>query len=520
SYTSVVTGHHAQSLYTRLKIIFDDPTYARQAFPCLDEPDRKAKFEISLVVLDHLVALSNMVTPTNSRNYVKITFDQSPVMSTYLVAMVIGHFDHSSVEDANGVKIRVFTPVGKAHYGYHALRMAKSALPFYADLFGTKFPLPKLDLIAIPDFSMGAMENWGLITYRETSLLIDAAKSSLQSKRNVARTVSHELAHMWFGNLVTMEWWTHLWLNEGFATFIEYLAVDHCFPEYDIWVSSIILPVMCDFCTSLKLSLWVPVNSPSEVEEIFDAVSYEKGASIIRMLRDYIGPENFKSGLQLYISRHMYSNTVTEDLWQALSEVCNRPIADIMSSWTKRTGFPVLSVRPATNCTGSHYHLAIEQLRFLADGTHGGECQFLLIGLMNVSWPLLPLLLTSHLNGEIAPLGQFGVWEGGGRGVGRFFGPPDRAACTVAVQIPARALKWTLRHNGKYMFPNQIREHRSDSDRQPGNSRDVNTSVATTVHTLVNNCERGRTARYAEWRQQIRTIRTRAMTAIIPTSKH
>nr|VZI29089.1 unnamed protein product [Spirometra erinaceieuropaei] len=281
-----------------------EPTYARQAFPCLDEPDRKAKFEISLVVLDHLVALSNMPevsrevvdtpaslpAPTNSRNYVKITFDQSPVMSTYLVAMVIGHFDHSSVEDSNGVKIRVFTPVGKAHYGYHALRMAKSALPFYADLFGTKFPLPKLDLIAIPDFSMGAMENWGLITYRQLK-------------------TSHPIE--------------------------------------------------------------VPVNSPSEIEEIFDAVSYEKGASIIRMLRDYIGPEHFKRGLQLYISRHMYSNTVTEDLWQALSEVCNQPIADIMSSWTKRTGFPVLSVRPATNCSGSHYHLAIEQLRFLADGTHG-----------------------------------------------------------------------------------------------------------------------------------------------------
>nr|VZI48552.1 unnamed protein product [Spirometra erinaceieuropaei] len=368
-----------------------EPTYARQAFPCLDEPDRKAKFEISLVVLDHLVALSNMPevsrevvdtpaslpAPTNSRNYVKITFDQSPVMSTYLVAMVIGHFDHSSVEDSNGVKIRVFTPVGKAHYGYHALRMAKSALPFYADLFGTKFPLPKLDLIAIPDFSMGAMENWGLITYRETALLIDSAKSSLQSKRNVARTVSHELAHMWFGNLVTMEWWTHLWLNEGFATFIEYLAVDHCFPEYDIWT----IFLTDEFYSAMELDelktshpIEVPVNSPSEIEEIFDAVSYEKGASIIRMLRDYIGPEHFKRGLQLYISRHMYSNTVTEDLWQALSEVCNQPIADIMSSWTKRTGFPVLSVRPATNCSGSHYHLAIEQLRFLADGTHGGEC--------------------------------------------------------------------------------------------------------------------------------------------------
>ncbi|KAL7055268.1 hypothetical protein AAHC03_024269 [Spirometra sp. Aus1] len=365
-----------------------EPTYARQAFPCLDEPDRKAKFEISLVVLDHLVALSNMPevsrevvdtpaslpAPTNSRNYVKITFDQSPVMSTYLVAMVIGHFDHSSVEDSNGVKIRVFTPVGKAHYGYHALRMAKSALPFYADLFGTKFPLPKLDLIAIPDFSMGAMENWGLITYRETALLIDSAKSSLQSKRNVARTVSHELAHMWFGNLVTMEWWTHLWLNEGFATFIEYLAVDHCFPEYDIWT----IFLTDEFYSAMELDelktshpIEVPVNSPSEIEEIFDAVSYEKGASIIRMLRDYIGPEHFKRGLQLYISRHMYSNTVTEDLWQALSEVCNQPIADIMSSWTKRTGFPVLSVRPATNCSGSRYHLAIEQLRFLADGTHG-----------------------------------------------------------------------------------------------------------------------------------------------------
>ncbi|BHF83798.1 hypothetical protein SprV_0902694500 [Sparganum proliferum] len=371
-------------------VIFTFPTalesvYARRAFPCMDEPDRKATFDISLVAMDNEVALSNMpevsrtmIPPPTSRpapadghNYVKIQFDRSPYMSTYLVAMVVGNFEYVSAKDVHGVDVRVFTPPGKKACGEYALEVSVKTLPFYADLFGHKFPLPKCDLIAIPDFACGAMENWGLITYRETALLIDHEHTSLMSKQRVAITVAHELAHMWFGNLVTMEWWTHLWLNEGFATWIEFLAVDYCFPDYDIWT----LFVSQEYARALRLDelkmshpIEVEVNSPREVEEIFDAVSYEKGASVIRMLNDYLGAEVFQAGLQLYIKRHEYSNTVTTDLWRALAEVSGQPVKEIMSTWTKQMGYPVLSVRLLPSADNQSVSLGISQSRFLAEG--------------------------------------------------------------------------------------------------------------------------------------------------------
>ncbi|VDM25700.1 unnamed protein product [Hydatigera taeniaeformis] len=195
--------------------------------------------------------------PASGHNYVRVTFDRTPVMSTYLVAMVVGDFEYISSKIPCGgttwteepakaqggqLEIRVYTPLGKRKYGEYALGVAEKALPFYAELFGCPYPLPKLDLIALPDFACGAMENWGLVTYRETSLLLDPKNSSLSSKKLVALTVAHEVSHMWFGNLVTMSWWTDLWLNEGFAMWAESLAVDHCFPEYDIWVSG---PTQC-----------------------------------------------------------------------------------------------------------------------------------------------------------------------------------------------------------------------------------------------------------------------------------
>ncbi|KAL7054858.1 hypothetical protein AAHC03_024486 [Spirometra sp. Aus1] len=359
--------------------------YARRAFPCMDEPDRKATFDISLVAMDNEVALSNMPevsrttippptgrpAPADGHNYVKIKFDRSPYMSTYLVAMVVGNFDYVSAKDAHGVDVRVFTPPGKKACGEYALEVSVKTLPFYANLFGHKFPLPKCDLIAIPDFAYGAMENWGLITYTETALLIDHEHTSLMSKQRVALIVAHELAHMWFGNLVTMEWWTHIWLNEGFATWIEFLAIDFCFPDYDIWT----LFVSQEYARALRLDelkmshpIEVEVNSPHEVEEIFDAVSYQKGASVIRMLNDYLGAEVFQAGLQLYIKRHEYSNTVTTDLWRALSEVSGQPVKEIMSTWTKQTGYPVLSVCLLPSADNQSVSLGISQSRFLAEG--------------------------------------------------------------------------------------------------------------------------------------------------------
>lgn len=193
----------------------------------------------------------------------------------------------------------------------------------------------------------GAMENWGLVTYRETALLVDPKNSSLVSKQTVAIVVGHELAHQWFGNIVTMEWWTHLWLNEGFASWIEYLCVDYCLPELDIWTHF----VTSDYCRALELDslknshpIEVPVGPPSEVDEIFDAISYSKGASTIRMLHNYIGDDAFKAGLHDYLEKFKYRNAVTEDLWEALSKASNKPVNELMDLWVKQTGYPYLNV--------------------------------------------------------------------------------------------------------------------------------------------------------------------------------
>ncbi|VDM34857.1 unnamed protein product, partial [Hydatigera taeniaeformis] len=239
-YYSTYTDENGQTcgvLATQFESVF-----ARRAFPCIDEPDRKATFDITIVALDNQVALSNMV-----RHRSFVTFDRTPVMSTYLVAMVVGHFEF--------ISSTISTYVARnCSFGKHALTVVEKSLPFYTKLFGYPYPLSKLDLVAIPDFACNAMENWGLITYRETALLIDPKNSSLLSQQKVALTVAHEVSHMWFGNLVTMSWWTDLWLNEGFATWAQYLAVDYCFPNYRVWVSCPC--ASSDFCLA-------PLTSPT-----------------------------------------------------------------------------------------------------------------------------------------------------------------------------------------------------------------------------------------------------------------
>lgn len=214
-----------------------EATDARRCFPCWDEPAIKATFDITLQVPTDRVALSNMpVTVETSHGDTKtVKFATTPVMSTYLVAIVVGEYDYVEDTSKDGVLVRVYTPVGKKEQGVFALEVASKVLPYYKQYFNIAYPLPKIDLIAIADFSAGAMENWGLVTYRETCLLVDPQNTSAVSKQWIALVVGHELAHQWFGNLVTMEWWTHLWLNEGYATFVEFLCVNHLFPEYDIW---------------------------------------------------------------------------------------------------------------------------------------------------------------------------------------------------------------------------------------------------------------------------------------------
>ncbi|EKD91168.1 MAG: hypothetical protein ACD_30C00040G0013 [uncultured bacterium] len=327
-----------------------ESTDARRAFPCIDEPSAKAVFDVTLMVPKEKTVISNTIESEvleHDGGYKSVKFESTPRMSTYLLAFIVGDFEYIEKKTKGGVMVRVFVTPGKSLQAKFALDVAVKTLDFYEDYFDIKYPLPVSDLIAIPDFAAGAMENWGAVTYRESAILVDPEKSSTANKQWVALVIAHELAHQWFGNLVTMEWWTHLWLNEGFASFIEYLAVDKIFPEWDIWTQF----VYSDLGSALKLDalenthpIEVEVVHPSEIAEIFDRVSYSKGASVLRMLYNYLGDKDFRDGLRHYLKKHAYSNALTEDLWHSLEEVSGKPVTKIMGNWTSKPGYPLIQV--------------------------------------------------------------------------------------------------------------------------------------------------------------------------------
>nr|CAB3264421.1 puromycin-sensitive aminopeptidase-like [Phallusia mammillata] len=375
-YRSKYVGTNGEEKYAAVTQF--EATDARRCFPCWDEPALKASFDTTLVVPKELVALSNMnvvaedeYSEDNTKKVLK--YAQTPIMSTYLLAFVVGEFDFVEGQTPDGIKVRVYTPVGKSAQGTFALEVAVKVLPFYENYFGIKYPLAKMDLIAVADFCAGAMENWGLVTYRETALLIDDKSSSAHTRQWVALVVCHELAHQWFGNLVTMEWWTHLWLNEGFASFMEYLATDHCHPKFDIWTQFI----THDLVRAMDLDaldnshpIEIPVGHPDEVDEIFDIISYSKGASVIRMLHNWIGDSSFQKGMNLYLNKHAYKNAFTEDLWESLGEASGKPVEKVMSTWTSKMGYPVLDVKCKAR-TDNSVTLQISQSKFRANNTKG-----------------------------------------------------------------------------------------------------------------------------------------------------
>ncbi len=341
-----------------------EPVDARSCFPCFDEPALKAIFEVTLNIPKELQALSNMPIKKETIEGMikKVQFQETPIMSTYLLAMIIGEFEYVEKKTKQGTPVRIFTTPGKKELGNFALEVAVKSLEYYEQYFDIPYPLPKLDLIAIPDFEVGAMENWGLITYRETALLIDEKNSSAASKQTVAVVVAHEIAHQWFGNLVTMQWWNDLWLNEGFASWMEYKAVDNIFPSWDLWTQFYrqeIAPAMSLDGLESSHPIEVEVINPDEIGEIFDLVSYNKGAAIIRMLEQYLSPEIFRKGLHHYFKKFHYKNATTKDLWLSLEETSKKPVQQMMDTWTKQTGYPIVSI--TTNKDG----WKLEQERFL-----------------------------------------------------------------------------------------------------------------------------------------------------------
>jgi aminopeptidase N len=303
-----------------------EATDARKAFPCWDEPSVKSSFSITLVIPKCLVGLSNMNEEARVEcedgRLIAIKFKKTPVMSTYLVAWVVGDLDFVEQRNEDGVLVRVHSTRGHVHQGKFALDVASRTLAFFSRYFDQPYPLPKMDMIAVPDLSIGAMENWGLVTYCKVYLLFDENDSSLKTKQNVAYIVAHELTHQWFGNLVTMDWWSDLWLNEGFATWVGWLAVDFLFPEWDIWTDFILNETQVALTLDgLRSShpIEVPVKNPSEIIQIFDAISYSKGASLIRMLVKFLGEDIFQNGMRSYLNKYKYQNAKTSDLWASLS---------------------------------------------------------------------------------------------------------------------------------------------------------------------------------------------------------
>ena len=361
---------------------------ARMCFPCWDEPLFKAKFKVTIVLdssklSENMKVLSNMPIEStfNDTSGTKRVFKfvETPKMSTYLVAFIVGKFDQITGPSSDGkCQIRVFTPVGSGHQGSFALESTVKVLKYYTEYFNISYPLPKLDLVSVPELSFGAMENWGIITFRENALLVDPENTSLKTKSYVASIIGHEVAHMWFGDLVTLSWWTHLWLNEGFATFMEYTAVDQLYPQFklmDKFITDSFIPALEADALSNSHPIEVPITRAGDVSEIFDDISYNKGASVIRMCASYIGQPAFRSGVSKYLANFEYSNAETNDLWNHLSnETTNLPVAlkDTMSTWTQQKGFPLIKVL-SEQSNGTSQVIKVTQEKFSITGNVNSE---------------------------------------------------------------------------------------------------------------------------------------------------
>lgn len=325
--------------------------HAREVFPCVDEPAAKATYDLTLVTIPGITTLGNMPIISQSTENGKMTtiFDTTPIMSSYLLAFVAGEMQKKTVKTKRGIEVNAWsTPAQPIDSLDFALETSAKVIDFYEEYFGIEYPLPKCDSVALPDFAFGAMENWGLVAYRETAMLADPETTGIAGRHMIATVIAHELAHQWFGNLVTMEWWDYLWLNESFADFVEHIAVDALYPEWETWLemttSRGIGSLRRDAMDGVQ-SVQVHVEHPDEISTIFDgAIVYGKGARLMKMLRAYIGDKAFRKGLKNYFTKFAYKNTVGDDLWACLSETSDKDVAKFMNTWITQPGYPVLEV--------------------------------------------------------------------------------------------------------------------------------------------------------------------------------
>ncbi len=343
-----------------------ESTHARRAFPCFDEPAFKASYGVTLVVPKDQFAVSN--APIMSELELgdgrkQIQFEDTMVMSTYLVAFIVGPFETTDPIDVDGVPLRIVHPIGKGHLTDYALEAGTFSLKFFSEYYGIPYPGQKLDMVAVPDFAFGAMENLGCITYREVLLLVDKSRSTEPELLRVADVIAHEIAHMWFGDLVTMEWWNGIWLNEAFATFMATMCSDNFNHDWGRWNQFSLERSMAFDVDSLANTrpIEIEVNSPVDAESMFDLLTYEKGGSVLRMLEQYLGEDEFRDGISYYLNKHKYKNTETSDLWDSIEHITRQPARRIMDSWIFQRGYPLVSA----SMSGDGSVITLGQDRFL-----------------------------------------------------------------------------------------------------------------------------------------------------------
>ena len=349
-------------------------TDCRRAFPCWDEPEMKAVFGVTLVVDDGLFAISNgpeVAREATDDGRVRITFADTMPMSTYLVAFVVGPLEATAPVDVNGTPLRVVHVPGKANLTAFGEEIGAFALDWFERYYGIPYADKKVDLVGLPDFAAGAMENLGCITFRESLLLVDPATATQQEEQLVADVVAHELAHMWFGDLVTMRWWNGIWLNEAFATFMEVAACDAFRPAWKRWEQFSVERTAAFEVDALSSTRPVEyeVRSPADADGMFDVLTYQKGGALLRMLEQYLGEERFRDGIRQYLAKHSYGSTETSDLWDALEAATGDPVRRIMDTWIWQGGYPLVTVRP----TDDGQRLVLTQRRFLFDGEDDGS---------------------------------------------------------------------------------------------------------------------------------------------------
>ncbi len=355
-----------------------EATDARRMFPCFDEPGMKARFRLAVTIPSHLTALSNMpaLSEKTEGERKTVAFDETPVMSTYLLALAVARLVSKEIEVA-GARVAVWTVPGQLHLGDFALKVTSAVLPLLNAYFDLPYPYPKLDLVSVPDFAMGAMENWGAIFFRDSRLLLDETLASTGTQRGVANVITHEIVHQWFGNLVTMPWWDDLWLNEAFATWLAVKIVDQWRPEWNSWVEfqqEKQVPLGVDALQSTR-PIQAPVTSAAQIEEMFDALTYEKGAACLRMIEQFLGEGPFRQGIRSYMKANQFKNATAGDLWSQLSAASGQPVSTIAKDWFTQPGFPLITLEASES---QFRNLAVEQRRFFAAGRSVGQASSLL----------------------------------------------------------------------------------------------------------------------------------------------